>query len=130
MVIEKHKVVALTYELKKDNNAGNLVEATTEDKPLVFLYGVGAMLPDFEANIAGKAVGETAGFGITAENAYGLHDETAVVNLPWCCGRVRRSHPPVAFLSTRVRLEPSSSANRKPSVYFRFTTWALSLTSA
>lgn len=82
MVIQKHKVVAVTYELRQDDKNGPLVEATTDDKPLVFLFGVGAMLPHFEANLQGKTVGDTTAFGITAENAYGLRDESAVVNLP------------------------------------------------
>ena len=82
MIIEKHKVVSVTYELRQDDATGAVVEATTEDKPLVFLFGVGSMLADFEANLAGKTVGDTTSFGIKAENAYGLRDESAVVSLP------------------------------------------------
>ncbi|NJN77689.1 MAG: peptidylprolyl isomerase [Saprospiraceae bacterium] len=82
MTISQNKVVALTYELKLNDANGEFVEKTEAGNPLVFLYGAGQMIPDFEKNISGLTVGDTFAFGITAENAYGPLDEEAVVPIP------------------------------------------------
>lgn len=82
MVISAKKVVAVSYELREDNAAGPVVEKTAADSPLVFLYGIGSMIPDFEKNLAGLKVGDTFAFGIQSENAYGKYDQQAVVDLP------------------------------------------------
>ncbi len=47
------------------------VEKATEEQPLVFLYGVGMMLPKFEENLNGFAEGETYDFHLAAADAYG-----------------------------------------------------------
>lgn len=82
MTITDNKVVALSYELRLNDADGEFVERTEAGQPLVFLFGAGQMIPDFEKNVEGLAVGDTFAFGITAENAYGPIDEEAVVELP------------------------------------------------
>lgn len=82
MTITQNKVVALTYELRLNDANGEFVEKTETENPLVFLFGAGQMIPDFENNISGLKVGETFAFGITADKAYGEIDEEAVVNIP------------------------------------------------
>lgn len=82
MQIKKNTVVSLHYRLQKDNAEGDLVEETFGSDPLVFLYGAGQMIPDFEANLAGKGEGDAESFGIKAENAYGTVNPEAIVPLP------------------------------------------------
>jgi FKBP-type peptidyl-prolyl cis-trans isomerase SlyD len=82
MQIEKNTVVSLHYRLQKDNAEGALVEETFGSSPLVFLYGAGQMIPDFEKNLAGKKAGDEASFGIAAKDAYGETNPQAVVPLP------------------------------------------------
>ncbi len=82
MIIEKNKVVTLTYELHKDNSKGDLIEAVDDKNPFVFLFGSGSLLPEFEANIAAKTKGQNFEFGILAENAYGEMDERALQHVP------------------------------------------------
>ncbi len=82
MTIQKHTVVALTYKLQENDENGAFVEETTEDKPLVFLAGVGMMLPKFEENLEGKQAGDVFSFGLAAIDAYGVRNEQAVVNVP------------------------------------------------
>ena len=49
MTIKPNSVVALTYELHTTENGEKVfVEKATEENPLVFLYGLGMMLPKFE----------------------------------------------------------------------------------
>ena len=54
MNISPNSVVALTYELHTTNEEGQqvFVEKADEQNPLVFLYGVGMMLPRFEEHLA------------------------------------------------------------------------------
>ena len=73
MQISTNKVVSLKYKLSNAQNQEQ-IEETNETNPLVFLYGVGTMIPDFEDNLSGKIVGDTFDFKIEASNAYGEHD--------------------------------------------------------
>ncbi|GAA4087670.1 peptidylprolyl isomerase [Mucilaginibacter panaciglaebae] len=84
MKIEPQHVVSLTYDLYVDQADGteSLVESATEEQPLTFLFGVGQMLPKFEENLSTLSTNDTYDFKLTAEDAYGEHDEEAVANLP------------------------------------------------
>ncbi len=82
MVIEKDTVVSLHYRLTHNDVLGELVEETFGSQPLVFLYGAGQMIPEFERQLAGKSAGDQFSFGIKSEEAYGEYDPDAVVMLP------------------------------------------------
>lgn len=82
MKIAKHTVVTLHYKLQEGSAQGDLIEETTGGDPLVFLQGVGQMIPEFERQLAGKAAGDNFAFGIKSEDAYGEYDETAKVKIP------------------------------------------------
>jgi FKBP-type peptidyl-prolyl cis-trans isomerase SlyD len=82
MTIEQNKVVAVHYTLNEGTAEGQLVESTNGGEPLAFIYGVGMMIPAFEANLAGLTIGDKFAFGIPAAEAYGVYDETALVEVP------------------------------------------------
>ncbi|MCF8346067.1 MAG: FKBP-type peptidyl-prolyl cis-trans isomerase [Bacteroidales bacterium] len=82
MEITKDKVVSITYELRKDNENGEVVEKVTGDNPLTFIFGVGGMLPKFEENLDGMKSGDEFKFGLNSEDAYGPSVENAVVDVP------------------------------------------------
>lgn len=82
MTISNEKVVTLVYELRVDNGEGDIVETVKEDKPFVFLYGAGLMLPKFENNLDGLKAGDKFEFTLKCEDAYGLASEEAVMELP------------------------------------------------
>ena len=82
MIIEKNKVVSLIYELRVDNSKGDVIESLNSDKPLVFIYGNGSLLPKFEENIRGMKTGDGFSFDLKCEDAYGLATEEAVVDIP------------------------------------------------
>lgn len=82
MNIEKNKVVAVHYTLTEGTAEGQLVESTKGSEPLTFIFGVGMMIPAFEANLEGKKSGDTFAFGIPAAEAYGEYDEAALVEVP------------------------------------------------
>ncbi|OYT12193.1 MAG: peptidylprolyl isomerase [Bacteroidetes bacterium 4572_112] len=81
-MIAKNKVVSLHYVLKEGTKEGEVIEETAGQEPMVFLYGVGQMIPKFEDEINGKTKGDKAEFGIKAAEAYGELDESAVITLP------------------------------------------------
>lgn len=83
MTIEPNSVVALTYKLHTvKNGEKEFVEEAGKDNPLVFLAGVGMMLPKFEENLKGLKKGDTTDFELNAVDAYGEKDEQAVAQLP------------------------------------------------
>lgn len=75
-------VVSLNYRLTRDTEKGELIEETYGNQPLTFIYGVGMMIPKFEAELTGLAVGDKFSFGIPAAEAYGVNDPTMIVDLP------------------------------------------------
>jgi FKBP-type peptidyl-prolyl cis-trans isomerase SlyD len=82
MVIDTKKVVAVHYTLTEGTAEGALVESTNGQSPLAFIYGTGMMIPDFEKNLSGLKVGDQFAFGIEAANAYGVYDQSALVEVP------------------------------------------------
>lgn len=80
--IGKYAMVTLTYDLRVDDENGEVVEQATEVQPLEFLYGAGAMLPKFESQLAGLREGEPFTIKLSANDAYGDVNEEAVVELP------------------------------------------------
>ena len=81
MNIAPHTVVSVTYRLTLNDAKGEFVEETTEHDPLVFLCGVGQMLPDFESQLMGKTMLDTFAFGIDSDHAYGPFHEEAIIAL-------------------------------------------------
>ena len=82
MKISDNTVVSLAYELRVDNESGEVVDKAEGNKPFTFLVGAGNVLEEFENNIMGKEQGDAFAFSIDKENAYGPVDERAVVEVP------------------------------------------------
>lgn len=84
MTIDHNHVVAVSYILHTIEEDGSkvLVEKTTSETPLTFLYGVGMMIPKFEQNILGLKAGDKADFVVQPEEAYGEKQEDAIAQLP------------------------------------------------
>jgi FKBP-type peptidyl-prolyl cis-trans isomerase SlyD len=83
MKIADEKVVSVNYHLTahRDNGPEELVEQTSVEKPFVFLYGFGQLLPDFEANLDGKTKGDRFDFRIKADKGYGLIEKDYIVKV-------------------------------------------------
>ena len=82
MKIEPKKVVSLTYVLRTDGFDGVIVETATTENPLRFIFGVGQMLPMFEANIEGLEEGDTFKFKLAADDAYGQPNPENILDIP------------------------------------------------
>lgn len=84
MNIDNNQAVTLKYLLKTDDANGEkvLVEETTNENPLSFIYGAGMMIPKFEEQIKGLKTGDKTSFTILPEDGYGELNPEAVVQLP------------------------------------------------
>jgi FKBP-type peptidyl-prolyl cis-trans isomerase SlyD len=82
MEISRNKFVTLSYVLRLNGFEGEIVEETSEDKPLEFIFGTGRMLQMFEEKLDGLKAGEEFSFKLTADEAYGQVNEDAKVEIP------------------------------------------------
>lgn len=83
-IADKH-VVSVSYHLTVPNPNGGeeeTVEKTSPEEPFMFLFGAGGLLPEFESNLNGKAIGDKFDFRISAENGYGRYQIEHVVSIP------------------------------------------------
>ncbi|MDG1476507.1 MAG: FKBP-type peptidyl-prolyl cis-trans isomerase [Vicingaceae bacterium] len=78
----KNKVITVHYNLYKDTAEGEMIESTEGKEPLMFLTGLGQMIPDFENKVKDLNVGDKFSFGIKSENAYGKRTDEAIIELP------------------------------------------------
>src|SRR5690606_20007748 len=69
MNIAKDSVVTMNYTLK--NDAGEVMDTSEGREPLVYLHGVGALIPGLEGELEGKAANDKLKVVIEPENAYG-----------------------------------------------------------
>ncbi|MGK0316400.1 MAG: FKBP-type peptidyl-prolyl cis-trans isomerase SlyD [Saprospiraceae bacterium] len=81
-IIDKNMVVSLHYILREDGQEGELIEDTFGEVPVTFTFGVGQMLPGFEANLKGKSMGEKFAFLLAPGEAYGETKHDSVVDIP------------------------------------------------
>jgi FKBP-type peptidyl-prolyl cis-trans isomerase SlyD len=82
MKIENNKLVSVIYELREKDNGGKVIETVEESRPLSFIFGTGRLLPSFESNLETLSKGDTFGFRLNAEEAYGERREEMMVNVP------------------------------------------------
>lgn len=78
MKINDNKVVALSYVLDVEGAVRDRADA---EHPLEFIFGMGYLLPKFEANVLDKEVGDTFDFVLTPEEGYGVYSASAVIDL-------------------------------------------------
>ena len=81
MKVGNNKVVTMTYTLHFNDENGEVIQKVDESRPFVQMFGVGALLPAFESNLAGMGKGDTFGFHLDAGEAYGNPSEEAILEL-------------------------------------------------
>jgi len=82
MNVSVNKMVTLSYVLRADGCEGEVIEQTSTESPLKFVFGIGQMLPAFESNLSGLKQGDDFEMTLSANEAYGEVDEEAIVDLP------------------------------------------------
>jgi len=84
MRVAKNTVVALTYELKVNDDEGKkqLIEKVESDQPMTILFGMSGLPEKFEKEINGLEDGANFSLEIKTEDAYGDYEDEAIVKLP------------------------------------------------
>ncbi len=80
MKITTNSVVSLDYTLK--NNNGEVLDSSNGREPLVYLHGVGALIPGLENEIEGLEKGATKNVVVQPENGYGTRSEELLHVVP------------------------------------------------
>jgi len=82
MKIETNKVVAVSYELRLEENSDEIIDLANEDHPLEFIFGSGMMLQKFEDNLEKLSKGTAFKFKLTSKEGYGARIEENVSDIP------------------------------------------------
>ncbi|MBN2618197.1 MAG: FKBP-type peptidyl-prolyl cis-trans isomerase [Spirochaetales bacterium] len=80
MIINKNSVVKLKYKLTDASN--NLIDSSDKNGSLVFIYGVGMMMPGIEKIIEGQTTGFEFNGDIEPEDGYGEYRPENVFPIP------------------------------------------------
>jgi FKBP-type peptidyl-prolyl cis-trans isomerase SlyD len=80
MTIQDKSYVELEYSLTL--NSGDIVDSSTPEKPLGFIFGAHQIIPGLETKLQGMASGESAKLVVEPSEAYGERDEELVKELP------------------------------------------------
>lgn len=97
MQIAAQKVVSIAYTLKGDD--GEVIDSSTGRDPLVYIQGVGSLVPGLEKALEGKAAGDHVAVSISPDDGYGPRDESLLRKIPV------RKLPAKVKVGARVRLE-------------------------
>lgn len=81
MTVGEYKVVSMIYTLREENAVGQMIQQVNEDRPFVYLFGIGGLLPSFKANLAGLKIGDNFSFILNRDEAYGLPSEENIIRL-------------------------------------------------
>ena len=81
MKVGKDMVMTLTYEMRQNEENGEIIQKDDEKRPFVHLFGAGSLIPAFEENLAGLSARDEFGFFLDSENAYGETSEKAIIEL-------------------------------------------------
>ena len=79
MKITQNAVVEFSYDLEVD---GQIVDRTTNEKPLDYIHGTGSLLPKLEAQIEGMEPGDKFDVTLSPADGYGEVDPSRIIDLP------------------------------------------------
>ena len=94
MTIENNKVVKCHYVLRDGTPTGELIESTEGAEPLSYIQGIGAMIPTFEQQLAGKQKGDEVAFPVKAADAYGEYQKDLVQEIPFAAFKFEEGQNP------------------------------------
>ena len=100
MQISKNSVVSIDYTLT--DAKGEVLDSSSKEHPLQFIYGQGHLIPGLEKALAGKRTGDTLKTNIPAGEAYGVRDESLMQTLP------KDNFEDIAELEVGMELEAES----------------------
>lgn len=78
--ITADKAVTIHYAVK--NPAGEVLDKSSEEQPLAFIFGRGMLIPGLEKALEGKTAGDTFSTDVPAGEAYGERHDGLVQAVP------------------------------------------------
>lgn len=81
MTVGESKVVSMTYTLREESATGEMIQKVTEERPFVYLFGIGGLLPSFKANLEGLNAGDNFSFVLKNHEAYGPPSDENIIRL-------------------------------------------------
>lgn len=78
--ISQDKAVTIHYTVK--NPAGDILDQSSEERPLAFIFGRGMLIPGLEKAIEGKAAGDELSTVVGAAEAYGERHDGLIQTVP------------------------------------------------
>jgi FKBP-type peptidyl-prolyl cis-trans isomerase SlyD len=76
MPIKSNQVITINFILKGTD--GNIIEATTKERPFSFISGGNQILPKLEENIGEMLIGSKRTVVLSPEEGYGVYDDGAL----------------------------------------------------
>jgi FKBP-type peptidyl-prolyl cis-trans isomerase SlyD len=80
MQIGPNSVVSIHYELS--NDAGEILDASAEGEPLIYLHGAQNIIPGLEKELTGKKVGDALKVKVQPEEGYGIRQPELIQQVP------------------------------------------------
>jgi FKBP-type peptidyl-prolyl cis-trans isomerase SlyD len=80
MQIAEKKVVGIHYKLT--NEAGEVLDSSENAQPLLFIHGIGMLIPGLENALTGKTTGDKMQVTVQPEDGYGVRDQGLVQQVP------------------------------------------------
>ena len=82
MNVSKNSVVTMHYTLKNGSDQGEVLDTSAGSDPLVYIHGLGHIIPGLEKELEGKTVGDKLQALIAPEDAYGERNDQMVNSMP------------------------------------------------
>lgn len=80
MQVQKNKVVAIDYKLT--NAKGEMIDSSANHGPLLYIQGIGNLIPGLEKELEGKKAGDNIKVTIAPKDGYGERNESLCQEVP------------------------------------------------
>lgn len=80
MTVDKNTVVTIAYTLKDET--GEVLDTSEGGEDLAYLHGHENIVPGLEAELEGKAVGDSVSTSVSPDKGYGVRNDELVFKIP------------------------------------------------
>jgi len=80
MQITKNTVVSIHYTLRDDQ--GNVLDSSAGKDPLLYIQGIGNLIPGMEEGLEGKLKGDKLDIKVSPEKGYGERNDSLIQKVP------------------------------------------------
>ena len=80
MQIGKEKVVSIHYTLR--DNSGTVLDSSVGNSPLLYIQGIGNLIPGMEEGLEGKSKGDKVDIKVSPEKGYGVKNDQFIQKVP------------------------------------------------